>query len=71
MGTVCKSKMDVLRDEMDAMFYEVKRDIRKGPQAKEMANLAGKINASIAVEIKYNKLRGERPSIDYINKQAE
>lgn len=56
-----------LRFEMIEGFKMVRDDPRRALQAKEMANLGGKIINSAKLQIEYAALRKETPNIDFIS----
>jgi hypothetical protein len=55
-----------LRDQLLDAFESVKQDPRRANQVKEMVNAAGKVFTSLALELEYSQLRGERPEIPFL-----
>ena len=56
-----------LREELCDAYLWVKDDPRRANQVKEMANTAGKIIASVTIQLEYCHLRKEKPEIDFLN----
>ena len=57
-----------LRDQLLDTFTEVKGDPRRVNQAKETANVAGKIIATLKAQLEYSLMRGEEPDIPFMGK---
>lgn len=57
-----------LRDQLLDAFEWVKQDPRRANQVKEMTNAAGKVIASVKVQLEYCLLRGEQPEIEFLGK---
>lgn len=57
-----------LRFELIEGFKMVRDDPRRALQAKEMANLGGKIINSVKLEIEYASIRKEKPEISFLEK---
>jgi len=58
-----------LRNELCDVFETLKKDPRRGNQAKELSNAAGKIIGTCKVQIEYAKIRKEKPEIAFLNEQ--
>ena len=55
-----------LRDDLLEVYNELKCDPRRLAQAAELSNTAGKILASVKLELEYATLRGEKPTCEFI-----
>lgn len=55
-----------LRNELCAVFDEIRNDQIKAPVARELVNAAGKIINSVRIELEYAALRKEVPVIDFL-----
>lgn len=60
-----------LRDELADVFAKLKAGAIKPGEAKEFANLAGKVIASAKVQVEYYALRKESPNIAFLASEAE
>ena len=58
--------IEQLRDQLLDAYDWVKTDPRRANQVKEMANAAGKVIASLKVELEYAALRGNKPLIQFL-----
>ena len=58
--------IEQLRDQLLDAYDWVKTDPRRTNQVKEMANAAGKVIASLKVELEYAALRGNKPLIQFL-----
>lgn len=58
-----------LRDELAAVFKEVRTGKTSHSRAAELSNLAGKIVSSIKAELMYAAQREEKPEIKFMNKR--
>lgn len=56
-----------LREELIALFGQLKGGQVKPKEAKEMNNSAGKIINTLKVELEYSSLLGKKPNIDFLN----
>jgi len=59
-----------LRQQLLEAFDQVRQDPRRAIQAKETANLAGKVLGTIKVELEYAMMRGEEPDIPFLGKTS-
>ena len=55
-----------LRNELLESFDQVKRDPRRLAQAGELANTAGKVIASIKLELEYSLMLNQEPNIPFL-----
>lgn len=55
-----------LRDDLLNAYDMLKSDPKRHNQVKELSNTAGKILASLKIELEYAGLRGEIPNIPFI-----
>jgi hypothetical protein len=55
-----------LRNELCAVFDEIRNDTIKAPVARELVNAAGKIINSVRLELEYAALRKETPIIEFL-----
>lgn len=55
-----------LRDDMLDIYEQLKRDPKRMLQTRELANAAGKVIATVKLELEYAALRQERPVIDFL-----
>ena len=55
-----------LRNELLESFDRVKKDPKRLAQAGELANTAGKIIASVKMQMEYSMMRNEEPDIPFI-----
>lgn len=55
-----------LRNELAAVFQELRSGNLKAKDAAELANLAGKMINSAKVQVEYYALRKETPSIAFL-----
>ncbi len=55
-----------LRNELCAVFDEIRADAIKAPVARELVNAAGKIINSVRLELEYAALRKEVPIIEFL-----
>lgn len=55
-----------LRNELCAVFDEIRSDSIKAPVARELVNAAGKIINSVRLELEYAALRKEVPIIEFL-----
>lgn len=55
-----------LRNELAAVFAQLKAGEIKPGEAAELANLAGKMISSAKVQVEYYALRKEAPTIDFL-----
>jgi 5-formyltetrahydrofolate cyclo-ligase len=55
-----------LRDELAAVFRDLKSGAIKHSDAAELANLAGKMISSAKVQVEYYALRKEVPDIAFL-----
>lgn len=55
-----------LRNELCAVFNEIRSDTIKAPVARELVNAAGKIINSVRLELEYAALRKEVPIIEFL-----
>jgi len=55
-----------LRDELAKVFAELKSGAIKPKEAAELNNTAGKMINSAKVELEYYALKGEKPSIEFL-----
>ena len=62
--------IDQLNVELAETFAQLRDDPRRGTQAKELANLAGKIIGTMKLKLVYSALRGEEPEIPYLGKTS-
>lgn len=58
---------ELQRSLLDA-YDSVAKDPRRANQVKEMTNAAGKILASIKLQMEYSMIRGEEPEIPFMGK---
>ena len=59
-----------LRDQLLDMMDAVKADPRRANQAKEFFNGAGKVLASIKLELENHQMKGEEPNIAFLGKTS-
>jgi hypothetical protein len=59
-----------LNSDMTEMFALVRDDPRRSLQAKELANLGGKILNAQKLLIVYSALRGEEPDLPFMGKTS-
>lgn len=59
-----------LRDQLLDAYDWVKSDPRRANQVKEMANTAGKVLASVKLQLEYSLLKGEEPDIPFLGKTS-
>lgn len=60
------SRITELRDELMQLFHDIRDESIKTPVAAEMSNAAGKIIASLKVELEYNALKKKEPHIKFL-----
>lgn len=60
------TSMTELRDRLNVIFGSLENDTIKDGRAKELANVAGKIIKSAAVQCEYAALRKEKPEIPFL-----
>jgi len=60
------NNIEGLRDELAKVFVALKNKKMEPKIAKELNNSAGKIMASLKIEMEYAAARKERPVIPYI-----
>jgi len=58
--------VEELRNELSAVFVELKAGTIKPKEAAELANLAGKMINSAKVQVEYFALRKEAPFINFL-----
>jgi hypothetical protein len=56
-----------LRGELSNVFSALRTGLIKPHEASELANVAGKMIASAKVQVAYYDLRGEQPSIGFLD----
>ena len=56
-----------LRDSLLEAYNSLRLDPKRYNQVGEQANTAGKIIASLKLELEYAQLRGEVPQIDFLD----
>ena len=56
-----------LRTDLLNVYEELRNKSIEPKLAKELNNTAGKIMASVKIQITYAVLRGEKPDVDYLN----
>ena len=59
-----------LRNELLESFEQVKKDPRRLAQAGELANTAGKIIASVKIQLEYSMLLNQEPVIPFLGEQS-
>jgi hypothetical protein len=59
-----------LRNDLLESFEQVKKDPRRLAQAGELANTAGKIIASVKVQLEYSIILGQEPEIDFLGETS-
>ena len=59
-----------LRDQLLDMMDAVKSDPRRANQAKEFFNGAGKVLASLKLELENHAMKGEEPNIAFLGKTS-
>ena len=59
-------KVKELRNELISVFNNLKKGEIKQSDAKEFANVAGKIISTAKLEIEYNKIMGTKSKIDFL-----
>lgn len=57
-----------LRADLLEAYEELRKDPRRVNQAKESANLAGKILGTLSAEMEYAAMRKEQPEIPFMGK---
>lgn len=65
-GSTPTTTMTQLRDHMNAYFDAMRADAVSLDKVKEVANLAGKIIKSAAVQIEYAHMRKEKHEIPFL-----
>jgi len=60
------TNINELRDDLLDLYESVKQDPKRANQAKEMANTAGKVLASLKLQLEYSMLRNEEPEIPFL-----
>ena len=58
--------VEELRNELSAVFQELRAGTIKHKDAAELANLAGKMINSAKVQLEYSALRKEAPTIEFL-----
>lgn len=58
--------IEALRNELLTSFTELRQDPRRVIQAKELANLAGKVLGTVKAQMVYALARGEEPDIPFL-----
>ncbi len=66
MQTKKITTLEELRTDLLEAYESLKADPRRINQVSELSNTAGKIIASVKVEMEYAALRGEKPDIKFI-----
>lgn len=56
-----------LQDELNSLYNAVKDDAMPVKKAKTLADIAGKILAASAVQVKYYAMRKEKPRIGFLS----
>ena len=56
-----------LRDNLKQLFIDLKDGRIDSKTATEMNNSAGKIINTIKLQLEYHELRGEKPTIDFMD----
>jgi len=56
-----------LRDDLSKVYGELRNKSIEPKLVKELNNTAGKIMASVKIQITYATLRGEKPDVDFLN----
>ncbi len=56
-----------LRTDLLNVYEELRNKSIEPKLAKELNNTAGKIMASVKIQITYAVLRGEKPDVDFLN----
>jgi hypothetical protein len=62
--------IEELREHLLSAFEWVKTDPRRSNQVKEMSNAAGKVLASVKLQMEYAFLKGEEPDIPFLGKTS-
>ena len=61
-------KITDLRDDLLKVYADLRSGKLEPREVKELNNTAGKVIASAKVQLEYAGLRGEKPEIDFLNK---
>ena len=69
-NTKAPTDIDHLNRELAETFAQLRDDPRRGNQAKELANIAGKIIGTMKLKLVYAALRGEEPDVPYLGKTS-
>ena len=60
------NNIEELRAELAGVFTQLKTGVMKHSDARELANISGKMIASAKLQLEYCKLRKEAPDIPFI-----
>jgi hypothetical protein len=56
-----------LRDQLSEVFTELRNGTVEVKAASELANIAGKMIGSAKVQLEYHALRGDQPTIPFLD----
>ena len=56
-----------LRDQLAEVFTELRNGTVEAKNASELANIAGKMIGSAKVQLEYHALRGDQPTIPFLD----
>lgn len=61
------NNIEQLRNELSEVFTQIKNEEISTPQARELANVAGKMIGTAKAQLEYYSLRKEKPSIKFLD----